>query len=399
MKQIALLLFIVLVCSVQPLLGQDPDPPTNPPTQVPEEETPTDPPDTLPDEKEDEEEEPIQEENQDTEIVTPLTEAEEGQSPGDGEHETENASPSLMTEEIPVDPDITDPTPSNEETELVEPPEDNTPSQPSWQGRRRMFKIVNDFLLKPDETMTTLVLIAGNATIQGTVTGNVLVIGGNVEIVPGAQVNGLLQVISGEIKGNLDTIKKENVRISNQWQMVPAVAHLLMHPHTIWDIKKHRNFQLTLQKFVILLVSYLLIAAIFSKPINAVSSMLTDKPIGSILFSLLMFIAIPAVAVVLILSIIGYPFLLLCICLLVPVALCGKAAIFLTLGSTLLAGRLKPLAVVFGFIPYFMATEIPYVDWIAFLAFNGVGIGICTLTALNAMYQTQTQINWAERVR
>ena len=127
--------------------------------------------------------------------------------------------------------------------------------------------------------------------------------------------------------------------------------------------------------------------------------MLSEKPIGSLLFSILMFIVMPAVAVVLILSIVGYPFLLLCICLLVPVALCGKTAIFLTLGSTLLAGKLRPLAVVFGFIPYFMATEIPHVDWIAFLTFNGVGIGICVLSALNEMYQNQTNINWAERVR
>ena len=377
----------MLICTINPLFGQDTDPQTDPPAPSQEEVT-------LVEEEE--------EENQESEPVSPSTQEQSSitqEPPTITEEDQDNEDESSPTtpEEPTVESYMTDPPLVPKETEVEKPVEEPGPTPPQWQGRRRMFKIVNDFLLKPDETLTTLVLIAGDATIQGTVTGNVLVIGGNVELTEGAQVKGLLKVIGGTVDGNLESV--QNVRINNQWQMVPAVANLLMHPHTIWDIKKERNFRLTIQKFVILLITYLLIAVIFSRPINAVSSMLSEKPIGSILFSILMFIVIPAVAVVLILSIVGYPFLLLCICLLVPVALCGKTAIFLTLGSTLLAGKLRPLAVVFGFIPYFMATEIPHVDWIAFLTFNGVGIGLCILSALNEMYQNQTNINWAERVR
>ncbi len=388
MKYLGIILLIIVVCGIQPLYAQDPDPQIDPSAPSQEKVTPGD------------------EENQQTAPVTPATREQPAitqESPtttqGDQEQETEAESPPTIPEKPTVETDIMDSPLVPQEVEVEKPIEEPVPTPPKWEGRRRMFKIVNDFLLEPDETLTTLVLIAGNATIQGTVTGNVLVIGGNVELTQGAQVNGLLQVIGGKINGNLESLSLENVKVSNQWQMVPAAAHLLMHPHTIWDIKRHRSFRLTIQKFVILLITYLFIAVVFSKPINAVSAMLTERPIGSILFSSLMFIVIPSIAVVLILSIIGYPFLLLCICLLVPLALCGKTAIFLTLGSTLLAGRLKPLAVVFGFILYFMATEIPHVDWIAFLIFNGVGVGICILSALNAMYQNQTKINWEERLR
>ena len=385
MKNLGVILLIILICSIQPLYGQDPDPQTDPP--VPPQETVT----------------PVEEENQETEPATPPTDEEPSiihEAPiiqEVEENETVDESPQAPLEENNVESITTDPPIVPEEKEVKETANETESTSPQWHGRRRMFRIVNDFLLRPDETLTTLVLIAGDATIMGTVTGNVLVIGGNVELTQGVQIQGLLKVIGGRIDGNLESIP--NVKISNNWQMAPALAHLLMHPHTIWDINKHRRFQLTILKFGILLISYLLIAVVFSRPINAVSSMLAERPIGSILFTLLMFIVIPAIAVVLILSIVGYPFLLLCVCLLVPLALCGKAAIFLTLGSTLLAGRLKPLAVVFGFIPYFMATEIPHVDWIAFILFNGIGIGICILSALNAMYQNQTKINWAERVR
>ena len=389
MKHFVIIFVVLLMCTINPLFAQETDPST--PTQ---EEV------TTVEEEED---------NQDTDPVTPSTQDEPSETQEEPtiiqepptirqeEDVPEDISTQTTLEAPSVETDMTDPPHIPKEVEVDKPIDESVTTPPQWQGRRRMFKVVNDFLLKPDETLTTLVLIAGDATIQGTVTGNVLVIGGNVELTQGGQVQGLLQVIGGQINGNIEPI--ENVSISNHWQMAPAVAHLLMHPHTVWDISKHRRFQLTILKFSILLISYLLIAVVFSKTINAVSSMLTERPIGSILFSLLMFIVIPAIAVVLVLSIVGYPFLLLCICLLVPLALCGKAAIFLTLGSTLLAGRLKPLAVVFGFIPYFMATEIPHVDWVAFLLFNGIGIGICILSALNAMYQNQTKINWAERVR
>ena len=393
MRHLLLTFFVMLICVTNSLFAQDTEPQTDPSAPSQEEVTLVE-----------EEQEEGEDEAQETEPDTPSTQEQPTitQEPPtttqeDQEKEAEDGSSPLVPEVPNVESDMTDPPLAPEEIEVNKPIEEPVTTPPQWQGRRRMFKIVNDFLLKPDETLTTLVLIAGDATIQGTVTGNVLVIGGNVELTQGAQVQGLLKVIGGEINGSLEAV--QNVRISNQWQMAPAVAYLLMHPHTIWDIKKERSFRLTLQKFVILLITYLLIAVVFSRPINAVSSMLTERPVGSILFSVLMFIVIPIVAVLLILSIVGYPFLLLCICLLVPVALCGKTAIFLTLGSTLLAGRLKPLAVVFGFIPYFMATEIPHVDWIAFLVFNGVGIGICILSALNVMYQNQTKINWAERVR
>ncbi|MYF98615.1 hypothetical protein F4212_05685 [Candidatus Poribacteria bacterium] len=375
MKQIAIIFSIILIYGVQPLFAQTPESPT-----------------------------PIQEEDKSVEDNSQITEptsqstqeqqatTQENQSSKDEEQETENDT-SSPPEEIPTDSNEQDMISTIEEIE--EPPD---PALPKWRGERRLFKIVNDYLLEADEVMTTLVLIAGNATIQGTVTGNVLVIGGDVDLAPGSEIKGMLQVIGGHIYGNLESVA--HISVNNGWRIAPAAAQLLMHPHTLWDIKKHRNFRLTSIKFGILLLTYLLIAIAFPRPINAISSMLANRPIGSILFGLIMFVVVPVVSWVLILSIVGFPFLLLGIFLLVPLALCGKTAIFYTLGSTLLAGRLRPLAVIFGFIPYFMATEIPHVDWVTFLVFNGVGIGICILSTLNAMSSSsQTKsVHWSERI-
>jgi hypothetical protein len=48
-----------------------------------------------------------------------------------------------------------------------------------------------------------------------------------------------------------------------------------------------------------------------------------------------------------------------------------------------------------------MATEIPHVDWVTFLLFNAIGIGISILSIISAMSsQSQSKhIHWSERVR
>lgn len=278
---------------------------------------------------------------------------------------------------------------------LVDSEED---SEKTWKGKYRIFKLVNDYQVKSDEILTTLVMIAGNASIHGTVTGNVLIIGGNVELASGAYIKGKLQVIGGQVIGDRQYV--ENISEDNGWNIIPASTKILMHPHTVWDLRKHSDIRITIAKFIFFTLAYLVLVLIFPKPINAISTFLTRRPIVSILFGVLTFIIMPVVAIILILSIIGIPCLILGICLLVPFALCGKAGIFFTLGSTLLAGRLRPLSVIFGYIPYFMATEIPYIDWIAFIVFNTIGIGLCILLILSALStRNQRRIkNWTDRI-
>ena len=256
---------------------------------------------------------------------------------------------------------------------------------------RRIFKIINDYQLTEDEVLTTLVIIAADAKLQGRVTGNALVIGGDVQLSPEARVNGTLHIIGGQIVGNTQGVI--NLQVSNDWQMVPDAVHLVMHPHSFWGISKQANFRLTLIKVGFSLLMYLLIAAVLSKPINEISELFARRPIGSILFGILMLVMIPLLLTLLTLSIIGVPFMLLALSLLVPLAICGKAAIFLTLGSTLFSGRWRPLAVIFGYILYFMATSLPYIDWVAFLLVNNMAIGLCLLSGISMIRSQEPRRN------
>ena len=145
---------------------------------------------------------------------------------------------------------------------------------------------------------------------------------------------------------------------------------------------------------------YLLVFAVFPKPINAVSGLLARRPIGSVLFGILMLPVIPLILMFLTVSIVGVPFMFLVLAVLVPLAVCGKTAIFLTLGSTLFSGRLKLLGVIFGYILYFMATTLPYIDWVTFLVVNAISIGLCLLSGISKMLpeDPRKNISWSERV-
>ena len=260
-----------------------------------------------------------------------------------------------------------------------------------WEKRRRVLKVVNDYELAAGEVLTSLIMIGGDAKLEGSVTENVVVLGGNVELTPNAKVNGTLYIIGGAVTGNIE--KTKNLQVSHRWQMIPAAVKLLMHPWTFWKISKEMDLRLMIIKFVLFLFMYLLVVAIFPRPINAVSELFIHRPVGSILFSALMLVVIPLMLALLTLSIIGVPFMLLGVSALLPLAICGKAAIFLMLGGTLFSGRLKPLAVIFGYILYFMATALPYIDWITFLVVNTIGIGICLLSGISLMRRQDRRRN------
>ena len=261
-----------------------------------------------------------------------------------------------------------------------------------WEKKQHILKIANDYELAADAAATTLIMIAGGARLQGHVTGNVLVLGGDVELTQGSQVNGTLQVIGGQVSGHTDGVA--NLAVSNHWQMVPAAAKLVMHPHIFSKtLNRQANLRRTVVKSGLSLLMYLLIFALFSRPINAIGGVLSRRPIGSLLFGVLMLPLVPLVFILLTLSVVGVPFMLVALALLVPLAVFGKTAIFVTLGSTLFSGRWKPIGVIFSYILYFMATSLPYIDWVTFLLINAVSIGVCLLSGLGTMLPQDRRTN------
>ena len=309
--------------------------------------------------------------------------------------QTSNSTPQVSGEESPEQ------SPPQTQTGVADQENDQTEQveETQWERQWRILKIVNDYELAADEVLTTLIIVAGDAKLHGRVTENVLVLGGDVELTPGSQVNGTLQIIDGRVSGSTEGVT--NLQVSNDWAIVPAAVKLVMYPYIFWEITDdQKSLRSILIRSGFFLLMYLMISIVFLRPISAIGGVLARRPIGSILFGVLMLPVIPLILTFLTLSIVGVPFMLLVLVLLVPLAVCGKTAIFLTLGSTVFSGRLKPLGVIFSYILYFMATALPHIDWVTFLLVNAIGIGLCLLSGISAMLpqDPRRNISWTERV-
>ena len=132
--------------------------------------------------------------------------------------------------------------------------------------------------------------------------------------------------------------------------------------------------------FIALTLVHITVYAVFPLRLNTMAHVISHRPIGSTLLGFVVLIVAPCLIAMLVLSIVGIPFVLLFISILLPIAIYGKTAVFLSMGQTIFSNQPKVVAVVAGYWIYFMATSIPHVGLPMFLAANAIAVGICLRT-------------------
>ena len=248
----------------------------------------------------------------------------------------------------------------------------------SVEASQQVVQIGGNYHLSPREAVESLVVIGGNLTLRGKVTNDVLVLKGNVEVQDGAEVLGSVTTVLGKIRGKeyLEGIHRE----VNGWKFIPASAWLIMRPQEAWGMGKSAKFGWGVLTFIALTLVHITVYAVFPQRMNAMAHIISHRPIGSTLLGLIVLIVAPCLITVLVLSIIGIPFVVLFISILLPIAIYGKTAIFLSMGQTIFSNQPKVVAVVAGYWIYFMATSIPHVGLPMFLVANTIAVGICLRT-------------------
>ncbi len=275
--------------------------------------------------------------------------------------------------------EVSKPSANGERTVSSQPEIQPSGNTDSVEADRQIVQIGGTFYLKPMEIVESLVLIGGNSTIRGQVQGNILVLKGNVEVLKGAEVLGSITTIFGKINGK-EHLEKGLHREINGWRLVPASASLIMRPQLAWGIEKSEKFGWAVLAFIGLTLIHVLIFAIFPQQMDTMAGVISHRPVGSTLIGLVVLIVIPSLTAVLVLSIIGIPLVLLLFSILMPMAIYGKTAIFLSMGNTIFSHQPRIVSVVAGYWIYFMATSIPRVDLVTFLVANTIGVGVCIRT-------------------
>ncbi len=274
----------------------------------------------------------------------------------------------------------TQPLDAREEKPANDSESDNQSSEitRSVKVNEQVVQLGGNYHLSPKEAVESLVVIGGNLTLRGKVSNDVLVLKGDVEVQEGAEILGSVTTVLGKIRGKqyLGGIYRE----VNGWKFIPASAWLIMRPQEAWGMAKSAKFVWGVLVFMALTVVHITVYAVFPQRMNAMAHVISHRPIGSTLLGLAVLIGAPCLIAVLVLSIIGIPFVLLFISILLPIAIYGKTAIFLSMGQTIFSNQPKVVAVIAGYWIYFMATSIPHVGLPMFLAANTIAVGICLRT-------------------
>ena len=188
-----------------------------------------------------------------------------------------------------------------------------------------------------------------------------------------------LTTVLGKIRGK-EYLEESLHREINGWRLVPASAWLIMRPQEAWGMGRSAKFGWSVLAFIALTLIHIAVFAIFPQQMNNMAHVISHRPVGSTLLGLVFLIIIPCLTAALVLSIIGIPLVLLFFSVLLPMAIYGKTAIFLSMGNTIFSNQPKIVAVVAGYWIYFMATAIPRVDLPTFLVANTIGVGVCLRT-------------------
>jgi uncharacterized RDD family membrane protein YckC len=268
--------------------------------------------------------------------------------------------------------------------------------------------------VKAGETAEVVVVIGGSAKIHGKVRDSVVVVGGNVEVDGEvrsevvAVMGGILVrppgVIGGDVVsvgGKLDVQEGATVKGHAQEVAVPGMRL----PHVDWIQQWLAHCVLMFRPlapqvgwlWVVTLVFfavYLFIAAVFRHPVQASVNELTERPATTFVMGLLVIMLLPVFIFLLAVLVIGIPLIPFLIAAVILLSLLGKVAVLEWIGMKIgsLArkeGLPQPvLALVIGFVVLTVLYMIPVFGLLTMLLLSVWSIG-CAITSASRGFRRE----------
>ena len=266
--------------------------------------------------------------------------------------------------------------------------------------------------LKEDEVADEVVVVQGEATIDGEVQGDVVVVLGkatinnkvhgelvsvlsNIELGPNAEVDGDAVTVGGALK------KAPGARIHGQ---TPEIRLPSFVPDYNWldrNVFKGvmlRPFPPTLTwAWIAALVFFgihLVILLLMPRPVQRCAENLVERPLRCLLVGILTYILFVPLVVFLSWTIIGVPILA---CALVAAALMGKVVVYRVsggqLGRQLGVGVLDQplLAFCLGSVLFYLLYMVPILGWVVWFMITPLAVGTVVCTALGGLQRERAK--------
>lgn len=247
-----------------------------------------------------------------------------------------------------------------------------------------LLKINGTLTVPADQTIGTVVMIDGDAIIEGTITDTLFVIAGNAEIA--GVVQGDIHVIDGTVS-LLDSATVKNVTLYDgeieraQGATVTGDVNHESFSWSGWDVAMFSAYLWT-SMTVLVLVAGLLFAAIGARQLKAAGAMISERTGGTILAALIVGIGLPVVAVALMVTLVGIPLGVGLFLFLLPALwFLGYIVAGTKLGATIV-DRARPqtgehpyLAAVVGLLVLQLVQLAPFIGWLTTFLAGVIGTG------------------------
>jgi uncharacterized RDD family membrane protein YckC len=287
-------------------------------------------------------------------------------------------------------------------TVIDSPASQDRPDEPVYRFYRPIFRLGQNFALGQGEVVREIQSYLADATVAGTVEGDVAVIVGSLRLTSTAKIGGSVVVIAGTLTidegasvgrdmvvvgSNLSAptdftpggqqVVIGDVAIANAFRgLVPWITRgLLLGRLIVPDV---RWIWTAVAVFFFI---YLMLNVLFATPVRAVADTLSARPLSSFMLGLLVLVlTIPAIAI-LAATVIGLAVVPFVLCGIVVAALIGKVGVMRAIGRAVLPesaeeGRaFSILSMVIGFIVLTTAYVIPVLGFITWALTGVIGLG------------------------
>ena len=313
------------------------------------------------------------------------------------------AEPGVVPPRAPQAPEIQVPAP-------VEDPFPDPDFGDFGRSRRAAVRIGQDYRLRAGDDVRDVVMIAGDATIEGRVDQdvvvvlgtvrlgrtavidqNLVVIGGNTVVEPGAIVNRDLVVVGGGFDAPpefmpggehivIGTMMGGQLESLGTWFSRGLLWGRLVVPGLpwVWGV------------VAIFFVIYLALNLIFDRPVRVCATTLATRPLTAFGTGLLVLLLVGPISVLLAVSVIGLAVVPFVLCALLAGWVIGKVAVMRWIGMSVLSedepdNRLQSVrSFAIGFVLITLAYMIPVLGIVMWAIVGVLGLGSASLSFISA---------------
>lgn len=268
-------------------------------------------------------------------------------------------------------------------------------------GRGHQVVIGGDAILKEGETNHSIVVVMGDATIDGTVSELVCVLS-NVKVGPTGNVKRRMVLVGGELDLHPDATFNgfdgpkivlpawisEGIRdwLRGGLLLGRPIAHQL---GWVWAISG---------AFMLL---YLLVAALVPRPVQSCVNTIEAKPLTSFLTGMIALILTGPLLGLLVVTVVGAIIVPFVLCGILAGIVVGRAAVFRCIGQQLIVqssfGILQTplIALAAGAILVMMLYAVPFIGFLVWGLVGTLGFGAAVLAALKALRSEMPRLDHA----